>query len=431
MDIKIPFLGDGIDAANVVSILIKPGDEVSLDQTLLELETDKATAPVPSTSAGKVASILVNEGDVVKEGMVVVQLDGANGTAPAAPAPAQPVTATPAPAAPVAVAPVVAAPAPTPAANYNIAGDMSSVVTTPSIKQFAMLSGLDLTRISGTGNGGRITWDDVKQYVAYIQATAFAATAEAGATETVKKAPAKPAVDFSKFGPIRKEKITSLRQKISDHLSNAWTEIPHVTQFADINIDGIMALRKELNAKLKKSEVKLSVTVFILKAIAQTLAEYELFNSSLVDNELILKDYIHLGVAVDTPAGLVVPVIRDVNKKSLQAIAKELDALAEKARNKALAVEDIQGATFTLSNLGGLGASHFTPIVNSPEVAILGTGRALTKVTYNDKDKSLTNSLEMPIALSYDHRVIDGADGARFVQSLTTNIESFDKKWVK
>ena len=359
MDIKIPFLGDGIDAANVVSILIKPGDEVSLDQTLLELETDKATAPVPSTSAGKVASILVNEGDVVKEGMVVVQLDGANGTAPATPAPTP--TATPVPAAPVAVAPVIAAPAPTPAANYSIAGDMSSVVTSPSIKQFAMLSGLDLTRISGTGNGGRITWDDVQQYVSYIQATAFAAPADVAATEPVKKPAAKPVVDFAKFGPIRKEKITSLRQKISDHLSNAWTEIPHVTQFADINIDGIMALRKELNAKLKKSDVKLSVTVFILKAIAQTLAEYELFNASLVDNELILKDYIHLGVAVDTPAGLVVPVIRDVNKKSLQDIAKELDALAEKARNKALAVEDIQGATFTLSNLGGLGASHALP----------------------------------------------------------------------
>ena len=158
-----------------------------------------------------------------------------------------------------------------------------------------MLSGLDLTRISGTGNGGRITWDDVKQYVAYIQATAFAAPAAAGATEPVKKAPAKPAVDFAKFGPIRKEKITSLRQKISDHLSNAWTEIPHVTQFADINIDGIMALRKELNAKLKKSDVKLSVTVFILKAIAQTLAEYELFNSSLVDNELNSKGLHSLG----------------------------------------------------------------------------------------------------------------------------------------
>ena len=242
----------------------------------------------------------------------------------------------------------------------------------------------------------------------------------------------KPSIDFSKFGPVETLKLTSLRQKISSHLSHAWNDIPHVTQFADIQIDHVMALRKTLNAKLKKNEIKLSVTVFILKAIAETLKSFDHFNASLNgDNELIIKKYYHLGVAVDTDSGLVVPVIRDVDKKSLQEIAFDLDGLAQKARDKQLSLEDIQGATFTLSNLGGLGASHFTPIVNSPEVAILGTGRANFVARVDNKTKEIFNHLMMPVALSYDHRVIDGADGARFVQTLTQNIESFDKKWVK
>ena len=211
----------------------------------------------------------------------------------------------------------------------------------------------------------------------------------------------------------------------------AWSDIPHVTQFADIDIDHVMALRKTANSSLKKSEIKLSVTVFILKAIAETLKIYEQFNASLDGDELVLKKYIHLGVAVDTESGLVVPVIKDVDKKSLQDIAQELDELANKARDKKLSVSDIQGATFTLSNLGGLGASYFTPIVNSPEVAILGTGRASLKPSFNQETETISNHLLMPVALSYDHRVIDGADGARFVQSLTKNIQEFDKKWVK
>ncbi len=432
MDIKIPFLGDGIDAANVVAILVKPGDAVDVDQTLLELETDKATAPVPSLFEGVVDSIQVNEGDLVKEGMVVLTLNGSNGQknsndekkTESSPAPLE---STP--------KPVVSSPLPVKVQsnqlNYEPNGDMSNIYSSPSILKFAHLSGLDLTRIQGTGHSGRITWDDVKQYVAFLQSRTFSNNSEnVGQDENIAK-PKKPPVDFSKFGPIEVKKLSSLRQKISTHLANAWSEIPHVTQFADIEIDNVMALRKDLNKKLKKNDVKLSVTVFILKAVAETLKLYENFNSSLDNNELIIKQYIHLGVAVDTDAGLVVPVIKDVDKKSLQEIAVDLDRLANKAREKSLALEDIQGATFTLSNLGGLGASHFTPIVNSPEVAILGTGRATSIVTYDDKTKKITNRLKMPVALSYDHRVIDGADGARFVQSLTSHIENFDKKWVK
>ena len=430
MEVKIPFLGDGIDTANVASILVSPGDSVSVDDTVVELETDKATAPVPSLYDGTVESISVSEGDVVKEGMVVVVLSGSGEQSNAPDIKVDSVTvATPQAVQPAPVQQFVQVPS----VSYEISKDWDQIAAAPSIFKFARLSGLDLGRVSGTGHGGRITWSDIQTYMAFVQSEAFTKSASVASNTDVPvvSKPKKPVVDFSKFGPIETQKISTLRQKISEHLSNAWTEIPHVTQFADIQMDSIMSLRKELNTKLKKKDVKLSVTVFVLKAIAQTLAAFENFNASLVDNELIIKKYIHLGVAVDTDAGLVVPVIRDVDKKSLQDIAKQLDELAEKARNKALSLDDIQGATFTLSNLGGLGASHFTPIVNSPEVAILGTGRANYSVSYNEKEDKLTNRLLMPVALSYDHRVIDGADGARFIQELTKNIESFDKKWVK
>ncbi|MEK9727913.1 MAG: 2-oxo acid dehydrogenase subunit E2 [Candidatus Margulisiibacteriota bacterium] len=428
MEIKIPFLGDGIDTANVASILVQPGDQVTVDQTLIELETDKATAPVPSLYDGKVQSILIAEGDIVKEGMLVVILEGGADIEPSA-SKAEPAKVTSSPVTSAIPAPVIQSETKIENLSYEMMTDLDQVHAAPSILKFARLSGLDLGRISGSGHGGRIQWEDVRTYLSFVQSKAFSSIADVQ-TEPLKKQ-VKPEIDFSKFGPIEIKKVSSLRQKISDHLSNAWNEIPHVTQFADIQLDHIMSLRKSLNSKLKKNDIKLSVTVFVLKALAETLKSFETFNSSLVNNELIIKNYIHLGVAVDTEAGLVVPVIRDVDQKSLQDIAKELDVLAEKARNKALSLDDIQGATFTLSNLGGLGASHFTPIVNSPEVAILGTGKADFKVSYDEKTKALSNRLLMPVALSYDHRVIDGADGARFVQSLTKNIELFDKKWVK
>ena len=423
MDVKIPFLGDGIESANVVSILVKPGDSVDFDQTLLELETDKATAPVPSTSSGVIESILINEGDIVKEGMSVVKLKVSGketdievkkeATTPVSPKPI--------------VAPQVTIPVQD--STYEPSGDLSSVNASVSILKFAHLSGLDLTRVQATGHGNRITWDDVKNYISYLQSTAF--TASSIPESVPEKKISKPTVDFSKFGPVEHVKLTSLRQKISDHLSFAWSDIPHVTQFSDICIDDLMTIRKGYNSKLKKSQIKLTVTIFIMKAIVETLKKFDNFNASLVGNELVIKRYFHLGVAVDTDSGLVVPVIKDVDQKNLQDIASELDVLAEKARTKSLSVEDIQGATFTLSNLGGLGASHFTPIVNSPEVAILGTGRATFQPTYDEKTKKLSNRLMMPVALSYDHRVIDGADGARFMAELVHNIENFDKKWVK
>jgi pyruvate dehydrogenase E2 component (dihydrolipoamide acetyltransferase) len=431
MDIKIPFLGDGIDAANVVGILVSVGDVVVIDQTLIELETDKATAPVPATAAGTVSAILVSDGDVVKEGMAVVRLEGAG--APAANTPASnaaSVGSAPAPVpakGPAAPTPVVPVALPTTA--YAPVASADSVPASPAIKRFALLSGLDLGRIPGSGQGGRVTWSDVQAYMAHVQATAFqSATQEAPSPAPSR--PRKPVVDFGAFGPIRKQPLTSLRQKIANHLSSAWQDIPHVTQFGDTCMDPIMTLRRSVNAGLSSTDIPVSVTVFVLKALAKTLEDFPQFNASLVANELVIKEYIHLGVAVDTEAGLVVPVIRDVNKKSLQEIARTLDELAEKARSKSLAVPDIQGATFTLSNLGGLGASYFTPIVNAPEVAILGAGRARHVVSYDDKTGTCSNRLMMPVALSYDHRVIDGADGARFMQALTNRIESFDVEWV-
>ena len=421
MNITIPFLGDGIESANVVSILVKPGDSVAVDQTLLELETDKATAPVPSLFDGIVDQISVKEGDIVKEGMLVVTLAGGKTIQKESTSEHKTNLETN-------VAPNKRNQQQIPVHHITptkIPDDIFDVNASPSILKFACLSGLDITRIKPTGVAHRLTWSDIKQYMAYLQQANENTVTEKSSASNNKK----PSIDFSTFGPIQTQKISSLRQKISNHLTNAWQDIPHVTQFADVSIDSLMTLRKTVNAQLKKDEVKLSVTVFILKAIAETLKKHPTFNSSLVNDELILKEYVHLGVAVDTPSGLVVPVIRDADKKTLQVIALELDELANKARNKQLAVKDIQGATFTLSNLGGLGASYFTPIVNAPEVAILGTGSASNQPIL--KNGKWVASLKMPVALSYDHRVIDGADGARFMQTLTKNIEEFDKKWVK
>lgn len=421
MEIKIPFLGDGIDSANVIAILYDVGDTIAVEDTIIELETDKATAPVPSLTNGTVKEIHVKEGDVVQEGNLVAIIETNEGRVcndgPSASASVE--TKSPRENKVVAEQPVFV---PNSHSEYIASGDIGTISCAPSIRRFAYLSGLDLCRIKGSGHGGRITWDDITQYIQYLQSTTFNQKKSNEHTISGKK------IDFSAFGTVSTKPLSSMRQKISSHLSNAWTTIPHVTQFADIDIDTIMQIRKHENNR--QNNIKLTVTIFIIKAIVETLKKFPTFNSSLSELDLIIKEYYHIGVAVDTDSGLVVPVLRDVDKKGLIDIALELDQLAEKARTKTLALTDIQGATFTLSNLGGLGASHFTPIVNSPEVAILGTGRAKPHVRYDEKNKTINHILLMPVALSYDHRVIDGADGARFMQELTNNIQNFKKDWV-
>ncbi|MBT5855276.1 hypothetical protein HOH87_01415 [bacterium] len=431
MDIKIPFLGDGIDSANVIAVLVAVGDTVEKEQTVAELETDKATAPIPSSAAGKVEKIHIKEGDLVSQGKVVLTLSGAGESESDTSAPAAAQTV--APVAVQAAAPVqqtVQAQAPGSYTYQSSTG--AEPPASPSIRKMAKSIGLDLTRIPGSGNGGRITLDDVRAHMTMIQSLAFnpPATAASAVAAPIEK-PKKPLPDFSKWGPVRTEKLTSLRQKIANNLADAWNTIPHVTQFDLADITDVMALRKKHNPEYIKLDAKLTITVFVMKALVTALKEFPAFNASLDEEsgELIYKEYYHIGVAVDTPNGLIVPVIRDVDKKSLRELSSDLAAIAKKARDRKIGLEDLQGATFTLSNLGGFGVGGFTPIVNHPEVAILGMGGGSKDAVF--VDGKVVERLRMPVSLSYDHRVIDGADGARFTKTFINALEQYDEKEIK
>lgn len=435
MDMKLPFLGDGVETAVVVSILVKVGDTVAVDQNIFELETDKAVAPIPATAAGKVEAILVKEGDKVKAGMPVISLSGGSEAPAAAPQAAAPVTPV---AASAQVTPQTTSAAQTAPVSYSpstytyVSGSGSHAPTSPSIEMAAARFGIDLTRVPGTGSGGRITDADVKTYITMLQGHFFAAKPEAAAEAAPAKKPVAPTIDFAKFGPVRKVALTSLRGKIADKMQTSWNTIPHVTQFATADITQLMELRKIYKPKFEKKEANLTLTGFALKAVVQALKEFPAFNASLDEstNEMVYKDYYHIGIAVDTENGLIVPVIRDVDKKSVLELSLELGEIAKKARDRKLTLENLQGGTFTISNLGGLGAGAFTPIVNHPEVAILGLSAGQKVPTYDEKG-NIVPKLTMPLSVSYDHRVIDGADGARFVKSIVTAFETFSEALLK
>lgn len=422
MEIKIPHLGDGIDSATVLSVMVNVGDSVAVEDTLLELETDKAVAPVPSTAAGTIEAIHVAEGDTVTTAQLVATLSGASGESTEAP------QETPvAPVAPAPVAPPVAPLAPLAAAPVQAVSN-EVVVTSPWLRKLATQIGLDLTRIAPTGSGGRVTLDDVRGYVATLQAGAFAATPAAVPAPEAK--PKTPLPDFSKWGEVEVQKLSSLRLKIGEKMSESWADVPHVTQFDDANISALMVNRKKYNPKYKEKGVNLTLTAMAVKVAVDALKEFPNFNASFDSEkgELVVKKYYHIGVAVDTPNGLIVPVIRNADQKPLFEIAKEIGELAEKARDRKIAVEELQGGTFTISNLGGLGVGNFTPIVNTPEVAILGLGRGNLKPII--VDKKIDQGIIQPLGLSYDHRIIDGADGARFMRKLVDGFENFKAEWM-
>lgn len=412
MIIKLPHLGDGINSATVLSIFIKPGDKIEKNQTILELETDKATAPIPASESGVVDKILVKEGDTVSAGTPVVALVSGGDVSP-------PVSASPSAATPVhAVAAVTPQAMSLPSAPLPVSSG-KEVVTSPSIRKTARELGIDLTRVTGSEHGGRIVLEDVKAYIHALQSHVCSAVSAPAIPAASASA---PAIDFSKWGDITLKPISSLRKKIGQKMSESWTTVPHVTQFEDADITALMEVRKAYNTK--HPEAKLTLTVFALKILVKTLKKFPHFNASLDSDgqNLILKNYYHIGVAVDTENGLIVPVIKDVDKKSLIDLSSELNTLAEKARKRQIGLEDLQGGSFTLSNLGGLGVSHFTPIINTPEVAILALGAGRLKpVIYN---KELATRMIMPMGLSYDHRIIDGADGARFIRELVAGFEN-------
>lgn len=422
MEIKLPHLGDGVKTATVLSVMVAVGDTVQKEQTIMELETDKAVAPIPAPVSGVVEKILVKEGSVVSQGTAVMVFKVAEGSAPAS----APVATTPAPVS--TPAPVVAV-APVLGSSTYTAQSGSAAPTSPAIREAALRYGIDLTRVAGTGVGGRITTEDVRGYISYLQSVAFSS---ADVSASVVKGPKPLDIDFSKWGPIREETVSSLRQKIGAKMVDAWNTVPHVTQFDEAQIDHVMALRKKYNPVYSEKNARITVTVFVLKAVVAVLKRFPAFNASYDEatGKMIYKDYYHIGVAVDTPSGLIVPVIRDVDKKSLLQLSQELEILAGKARDRKLGLDDIQGGTFTISNLGSLGVGAFTPIVNTPEVAILGLSKGFVKPVYDDK-KSLVPVMVMPMSLSYDHRVIDGADGARFMRDLIQEMASFDEKALK
>ena len=424
-EILVPDIGDFHDV-EVIDVLVKTGDTVAIDSPLVTLETDKATMDVPSTAAGVIKSLAVKKGDRVSKGSVVVTLDAvAASAAPlAAPAPKQPSPQPPAVAAPAApIAPGVTAPpavaaAPVAAVSASIdEAGFARAYAGPSVRKLARELGVDLGRVKGTGGKGRISHEDVK---AWVKQALSSGAAQGGAPNSVL--PSVPVVDFAKFGPVEVKPIGRIQKISGARLHASWINIPHVTQYEEADITDLEAERVRLKDEAAKGGVKLTPLAFILRAAALALKEFPLFNASLDagGQNLVFKKYIHLGFAADTPNGLMVPVIRDADRKDVYELARELASLSEKARAGKLSGAEMQGGTFTVSSLGGIGGTAFTPIINAPEVAILGVSKSSQKPVF--RGGQFVPRLMLPLSLSYDHRVIDGAAGARFATYLAQRL---------
>jgi pyruvate dehydrogenase E2 component (dihydrolipoamide acetyltransferase) len=444
MDVRLPRLGEGSDSGTVASVFVKEGDQVKQDQALLELESEKAVATIPSPAAGKVTSVHVKEGDEIKVGQLIVSLDAQEAAAPALVAidatvgdeetAGAPVPGAPVPEAPVPEAPLRAQPhAPPPPVAAALPPMMEPVQRTPgvappaspSIRKMARELGIDLARVRGSEHGGRIVVADVRRYIEQIQRVAAQPARAAAPTAAVQAKPAAEAIDFAKWGPVTRQKMSTLRRTISTRMVESWTALPHVTQFDEADITDLLALRKKLAARYEKEGGHLTVTTFVIKAACAALKKYPMFNASIDEakGEIVTKQYYHFGIAVDTEQGLIVPVIRDVDKKSLRALSIELGTLAERTRQRKVGLDEMQGGSFTISNQGGIGSGHFTPIINKPEVAILGLARGVEKPVV--RDGKVVRRMILPVSLSYDHRMIDGADAARFMVEFVGALEHF------
>ncbi|MCC4832951.1 dihydrolipoyllysine-residue acetyltransferase [Shewanella sp. 10N.7] len=418
-EVAVPDIGDAADV-DVIEVLVAVGDVLEVDTGLITLETDKATMEVPAPFAGKLVSLTVNVGDKVSQGSIIATVETISTAAPVASAPA-PAASAPAPVA-AAPAPVKAAPVP----HHPSAGSQpktGAVHASPAVRRLAREFGADLTLVKGTGRKGRILKEDVQAFIKYelSRPKASAATAVAGGAGGLNVIAA-PKVDFSKFGEVEEIPLSRIQKISGPNLHRNWVTIPHVTQFDEADITELEAFRKEQNtlAAKKKADYKITPLVFMMKAVAKALAEFPVFNSSLsADGEsLIQKKYFHIGVAVDTPNGLMVPVVRDVDKKGIVELSRELMDISVRARDGKLKSADMQGSCFTISSLGGIGGTAFTPIVNYPDVAILGVSKSEMKPKWNGSD--FEPKLMLPLSLSYDHRVIDGAMAARFSVTLSS-----------
>jgi pyruvate dehydrogenase E2 component (dihydrolipoamide acetyltransferase) len=415
IDVSLPELGEGIESGEIVDVLVSVGDTIAKDDSIIEIETDKATVEVPSTAAGVVKDILVEKGKSAKVGSVLIRVEGVADAAPVkqAPKPASPDK-------PAEKAPVASAPAGKPAADSAVSArdKKKPVPASPSVRRLAFEIGVDIYQVPGTGAKGRIMADDVKLFAKKL-IEGIGSSTGGGSMPT----PVLP--DFSKWGTIEEEKLSNIRRKTAEHMSLCWNTVAHVTQFDKADITELEHFRQQQKARVAAAGGKLTITAMLVKVAAVALKKFPKFNASIdpVNQKIIYKRYYNVGIAVDTDRGLLVPVIRDVDQKSIIQIAMELGDIAEKARDKKTAIEDLQGGTFTITNLGGIGGTGFTPIVNWPEVAILGIARSSHEPVFNKAKGEFEPRLMMPMCLSYDHRIIDGADGARFIQFINDALQ--------
>lgn len=414
IDVTVPSIG-GADDVTVAEILVAVGDSVEAEQSLITLESDKASMEVPSPEAGVVRAIAVAEGDGVAEGAAILTLEltaasAAEPEPPVAPEPEEP--AAPEPLEPAAPEPEQPGPAAPPRAHSSTGATAPRSAAelpyaSPSVRKHARDRGVDLSGVAGTGRNGRITREDVDR------ASSAPATATGGTA-----LPPMPEIDFSQFGPVQQERLTRINQLTGANVHRSWLHVPHVTQFDEADITELESFRKAKKAEAEQRGTKLTFLSFLLAAAAKALREQPRFNASLAPagDAVILKEYVNIGIAVDTPKGLVVPVLKDVDRKGIYEIAAELADISGRARDGKLTPADFQGGTFTISSLGGIGGTAFTPIVNAPEVAILGVSRSRMQPVWNGTE--FAPRLMLPLSLSYDHRVIDGAAAARFTVRL-------------
>lgn len=419
LDFKLPTVGENIKSGHIVAVLVSAGDPVQKDQPLLEMETDKASLEIPSPCDGIIKEILIKKGDDVKIGQVVMRIDEGKTSGVAKTAPKE--TQQPAPMASAPAAKESPRPAVAPAA-YTVPTQTTTVIlpetpmdvpAAPSVRRFAREIGINIAEVPGSGPGGRVSLEDVKAYAKFLNTSRGAGTPSAAAA-------ARSLPDFGKWGTVARQPMNNVRKKTAEHMSFCWTTIPHVTQFDKADITDLEKLRQHFSTP----ERKLTVTPFLLKVLAAAMKTFPDFNATIdmATGEIIHKKYFHIGVAVDTDRGLLVPVIRDVERKTIYQLADELNAAAQRARDKKTSLDELQGGCMTLTNLGGIGGTHFTPIINWPEVAILGVSRAQWEPCAAD-GKSHASRFMLPLSLSYDHRLIDGANGARFLRWVCEAVE--------
>jgi pyruvate dehydrogenase E2 component (dihydrolipoamide acetyltransferase) len=422
IEVRVPGIG-GFKDVGVIEVLVKPGDPVALDASLVTLESDKATMDVPAPQAGTVKELKVKVGDRVGEGGLILLLDVAEKAAAAPPAPAAAPAAAAPPAAPISAPAPAAASAPAPAPGAAPAPAAASTPApaasspgggahaSPAIRKAARELGVDLSRVPGSGPKGRVLLEDVQKYVKQVL-TAPAAPASGAGLDLLPW----PKVDFARFGPVETRPLSRIKKIAGANLARNWVMIPHVTQHDEADVTDLEAFRVRLNEEQAKAGVKVTLLAFLLKACVAALRQFPEFNASLDGDALVLKRYFHLGFAADTPNGLVVPVVKDVDQKGVLQLARELGELSGKAREGKLGPADMQGGCFSISSLGGIGGTAFTPIINAPEVAILGVSRSVTRPVWDGH--AFQPRLLLPLSLSYDHRVIDGAAAARFTTFL-------------